>query len=701
MSEDLTQIFLEELTELSEQLDDALLALRSDPTASDPLNAAFRSLHTIKGSGAMFGFIKLSEFVHRFETTFDLFRNGKAVITNEVIEISFRARDLISALLDPDATTLATAQATLELLEHCLGAENAPAPVPVPAADGTGFDFDLSSAAPAEEPMAADASSRRLTFGLIHGALGLGSRPDIILKDLMALGATGIVAMIDDLPPLDRMDPTECYVRWSMSLPPEVTEAQIEDVFGFHDAELTIEPADAPAMSPDPEWTGESGHPTGGGFDLARDAIGAAAPARTIPVKPADGTAAAPSTPPPFEPPTAAAPRSAEASVRVAAEKLDMLMDQVGELVIAEARLTELAHVMSDQSLIALSEQITRLSSGLRTSTMSMRMVPFRQIVSRLRRLIVGLSEQLGKDIDFEVEGEDTELDKTMIEKLVDPLVHILRNSMDHGIEDAATRLALGKPATGKIKLTAVHSGNEVLVIIRDDGKGLDTNAIRQRGIERGIITADQNLPDERINALIFEPNFSTRTEVSELSGRGVGMDVVRKSIDGLRGGIEVKTARAEGTQITLRMPLTLAIVEGMLIQVGEEKFTVPLTSVKEIVDLPASKATCAMSDDFLDLRGSFVPFLRLRRLIGMPVNNTLPQVVIVVQAGTDEIGIVVDRIIGKSQTVIKQMSPLHENVRMVAGATILGDGGIALILDIYHLIELGRRMANETRKSA
>jgi two-component system chemotaxis sensor kinase CheA len=503
----------------------------------------------------------------------------------------------------------------------------------------------------------------------------------------------------------------QCLFAWSMDLPTSVTEAAIEDVFIFAEVDWSLESlADA-----------DDDAASGYDFDLEE---ATAAPASEVAQTPAAAPTAAP-LPPAAVPATATpvavaaaaskpAPAPAAASdhpnaaqvaqaatIRVPAERLDALMDSVGELVIVEARLTELARQSRDSALITTAEQITRLAAGLRDATMTMRMVPMRSLVARFRRLVMDLSSSLGKPVTFSVLGEDTELDKTVIEKLADPLVHILRNALDHGMETVAERQAAGKSRDGVVELSAEHSGAEVLIRVRDDGRGMDPERIRAKAISLGMISADAPLTQQQILSLVFEAGFSTASAVTELSGRGVGMDVVRRTIESLRGQIEIDSALGQGTTVTLRLPLTLAIIEGLLIEVAGEKYTLPMASVHEIVELPAEKSVAKRGGDFLDIRGSFVPFLRLRHLFDCQGEYTTEQNVVIVQSGTARVGIVVDRIVGTNQTVIKQMSKLHSSVRAVSGATILGDGSVALILDVGHLINTGRVSPTESSKEA
>jgi two-component system chemotaxis sensor kinase CheA len=394
--------------------------------------------------------------------------------------------------------------------------------------------------------------------------------------------------------------------------------------------------------------------------------------------------------------PQPAAAEKAGSSLRVAAERLDELMDRVGELVIAQARLTQIAAQSSDSNLKTIAEELERLSSGLRDTTMGIRMVPIGTLFARFRRLVHDVSRDLGKDIEFITSGEDTELDKTVIEKLADPLVHLIRNSMDHGLEPAAARRAAGKPARGTVRLSAVYAGAEVAISVSDDGAGLDAARIRAKAEENGIIAHDAKLSDQELYNLIFAPGFSTASEITALSGRGVGMDVVKRTIDGLRGTIDLSTRPGEGTTLTLRLPLTLAIIDGMLVRVGNGRYTIPLAAVEECVELPAEAVGSARGRSFLDIRGALVPFVRLRDVFNTPGAPDAHQKVVIVSSGEGRVGLVVDQIIGNNQTVIKQLSKLHATLKAFSGATILGDGTVALILDTVHLVGMGQDLENK-----
>ena len=665
MTDDMGAIFREEVRDLLESLERGLLDLKSRPDDMGLINQVFRDLHTVKGSGAMFGFTELSAFIHEFETVFDKVRGGSLAAGPELLRLALAAKDEIPGLVEGEPDPDGRRKAILAGLHGLVGAKAAgPAAAPQTVV---------------AEPVSLPTGAARLRFQLTGEALALGARPELVLDELRGLGATNIIADMSDVPALDRLDVEACAISWSMDIPAALSEAQLEEVFLFVDAKWSLQAGETPEVAE---------------VDIKDDAPVAAA----IPEVGGAAATVAAAAPAPVAAPAAKSEAKADApgaTIRVPAERLDALMDSVGELVIAEARLTQLARDLRDPSLMATAEQITRLAGGLRDATMSMRMVPLRSLVGRFRRLVLDLSDKLGKPVEFRVTGEDTELDKTMIEKLADPLVHVLRNALDHGMEMPDVRAASGKPREGIVELVAEHSGAEVLIKVRDDGRGMDPAKLREKAIAKGLITADAQLTEGQIFALIFEPGFSTAEAVTDLSGRGVGMDVVRRTIEGLRGTIQIESGLGRGTTVTLRLPLTLAIIEGLLIEVAGEQYILPMPNVQEIVALPEEKAKPSKSGDFLDVRGGFVPFVRLRKLFDCAGEPESSQNVVIVRAGDARVGIVVDRIIGTNQTVIKQMSKLHAGVRALSGATILGNGSIALILDVGHLMGMSRSQAD------
>ena len=641
-AEDPTAAFRVEAGELLDQVEQGLLDLGQRLDDMALVNAVFRGLHTLKGSGAMFGFDALAGFTHHCESAFDRVRKGQVRATPELVSVILSARDHMRALVDGDAPR---AEGDAILARLAAAVETAAGGTTGPAVAG-------------DAPVAV-AGGWKLFFRLPVDAMANGTNPLALLDELRALGEATIVARTDAVPLLDALVPDECHIGWDVTLAGDIPRDAIDDVFIFvmDDMTLEIEPLDLPPAPPV-----------------------AVAPAVVAPV--ADVA----------EPATAAARPQGE-NVRVPAERLDALMDRVGELVIAQSRLSQLAGNRHDLLLRSVSEEIERLSGELRDTMMVLRMVPVATLFGRFRRLIHDLSNETGKAIGLETEGEATEIDKTVIERLFDPLVHIIRNSCDHGLEAPADRAAAGKPATGLVRLAARQAGGEVLITITDDGRGIDRARVRAKAEANGLIQPGQPLSDEELLGLIFHPGFSTAAQVTNLSGRGVGMDVVKRTIESLRGSIQVTSIDGAGSTITLRIPLTLAIIDGLLVRVGEGSYVIPLASVEECLELSLEDDLRSRGRSLITLRDRLVPFLRLRELFATGTRPDTYQKIVVVGTGTgtDRVGLVVDQIVGNHQTVIKPMSPLHRDVVAFSGATILGDGSVALILDIAQLVALGQ----------
>jgi len=666
---DPTEVFRQEASELFETLEGALLDLCQRPDDRELVDQAFRALHTIKGSGAMFGFDKVAAFTHEFETAFELVRKGEIKPTQELIAVALAAKDYIRALIEaPESTDSIIGDAILDDLKQFVALPGAPA-APVVAE------------APAARPAAHAHVGWRLYLEFDSHILCNGSNPLDLLDDLCKLGSCFAVPVIDGIPMLEELEPEYCYLKWDVTLHSDCDKAAIDDVFMFvqDELKLTLTPLEAHADVPAPA--------------LQIELVEAEPVAEVAPVVEAALAPVAVKEPAAKEV-TAAAdqrrdePKRAEniATVRVQAERLDELMDRVGELVIAQARLTQLASSGSDLSIKMIAEEIERLAASLRDTTMGARMVPIGSLFGRFRRLVHDLSRDLAKPVEFVTVGEDTELDKTMIECLADPLVHLIRNAIDHGIEDNGKRAAAGKTEKGRIELTAVHSGAQVLVTVKDNGGGLNTARIRAKAEEQGLIAPGATLSDNEIHQFLFHPGFSTAQTISALSGRGVGMDVVKRTIENMRGSIDLSTRPGEGTTVTLRLPLTLAIIEGLLIRVGGGRYIIPLSAVEECVELMPEDQR-SRGRNFLNVRGNLVPFLKLRELLRVPGSPDQHQKTIIISTGETRVGLVADQIIGNHQTVIKSLSKLHSDVTIFSGATILGDGTAALILDVVQLV--------------
>jgi two-component system chemotaxis sensor kinase CheA len=671
MDADLADVFRQEAAELLEQLEKALLDLEQRPDDRDLVNMAFRALHTIKGSGAMFGFEQVASFAHEFESAFDRVRKGETSPSRDLIAIALAAKDFIRSQIErPDETDAMAGVCIISDLRQLI-AGNEP--------------YSVETAAEPVVTSEADADplvTWRIRISFHKDVLINGSNPLLLLAELRELGDCQVTVDTKAVPLLDAMEPTASYLRWEVFLTTTHPRAAIYDVFIFvmddMDLDVQQETVAASRLAPSPA------HPA------APAAERSPLPAEAIAAVHGENGRAQTDVSSQRAAAESRAPGKENSTIRVPAERLDEMMDRVGELVISQARLSQLTS-SNGGGTKAVAEDIERLTAALRDAMMGIRMVPIGSLFGRFRRLIHDLSRDLGKEIELVTEGEDTELDKTMIEKLADPLVHIIRNSADHGLESPELRAAAGKVPAGRINLIARHAGAEVLISVIDDGRGLDTKRIRAKAEEQGLIAANAAMSDADINQMIFHPGFSTAKEVSALSGRGVGMDVVKRTIDGMRGKIDIATEAGRGTQITLRLPLTLAIIEGLLVRVADGRYVIPLTAVEECVELSELDDTRSEGRSFLNIRGDLVPFLRLRELFDESGTPDVHQKVVIVTVGDTRVGLVVDQIIGSHQTVIKSLSKLHADVPSFSGATILGDGTVALILDVLHLVALGQ----------
>ncbi|TFL17926.1 chemotaxis protein CheA [Jannaschia formosa] len=634
MSDTATTMFVQEARDLLEGLEDMLLDLEADPRP-EKVDAVFRALHTIKGSGAMFGFDDLSQFTHHFEDAFDKVREGRLAVDGRLVDLSLRARDLMRSLLeDAEGARTREAEARAVLIR-------ATADLTGP---GTQADRATSAqaAAPPKEATRFDIFFRPAPDDLINGM-----RPDLLIEEIGALGPISVALDLGRVPPLDDLDPTRCWLGWHMSLTTSQGEDALRDVFIFADeAELTITPHTAMA-APEPD----------------SPAPDDPAPARDAAVTRGGG------------------------SIRVESQRLDDMMDRLGELVIVQARLDQISRRIGDPMLETVVEEIDRLVTGLRDTTLSTRMLPIEMVFGKFRRVVRDLSGELEKTVALVTEGGETEIDKSVIDKLSEPLVHMIRNAIDHGIDDAETRRKAGKPAGGTVRLSATQEGGEVLITIADDGRGLDADAIRARAVERGLIEEAAVLSEAELHQLIFAPGFSTAKELTSISGRGVGMDAVKTTVDALRGQIQVASTAGRGTAITLRLPVSLAIIDGLLVRLGDAVYVIPLSSVEECVELDLAERHRESGRTMLQIRETLVPFLDLADIFNQPASTEPRRRVVIVRADGARLGLVVDDILGQNQTVIKTLSVFHRDVAGFAGATILGDGAVALILDVAVMI--------------
>lgn len=692
--EQMIATYREEAGELLAELETSLLELEDNPQDNDLINRVFRAMHTIKGSGAMFGFDDIARFTHEVETVFDQVRNGKMQVTRCLLDLTLQARDQITAMLEATAggppADDANGQRIIAGLQELL-----PQVIPLKAA----------SAAPAATPSATSESpsrSYRIRFKPLPEVMLGGTNPISLLNELRDLGSCDIIVHLDAVPLLSLLTPEHCFFYWDIVLTTSRGIEAIKDVFIFveDDCELKIDLIDSGDTSDD-----DTSYKKLGDILVEKGDLSPVEMQKILSMQKRFGEILVEQGLVPASKVQSAlmeqqqvkqarqersAPAAAEAtlSIRVPAERLDHLVNLVGELVTVQAHLTQIAGNRNDNEIVSVAEEVERLISELRDTTLNMRMLPIGSTFSKFKRLVRDLSAELGKEIDLETTGADTELDKTVIEKLNDPLVHLIRNSIDHGVEMPDVRKAAGKPSKGIVHLAAEHSGDSVLVTIRDDGAGLDKEAIRAKAIERGLITSATELTDKEIYNLIFAPGFSTAKKVTSVSGRGVGMDVVKKAIEALRGTIDINSTPGKGSLITLRIPLTLAIIETLLVRIDQSYFVMPLTMVEECIELTRADVQASHGRHLANVRSTLTPYINLRDEFQITANQPEIEQIVILSVGGKRIGFVVDDVVGEHQTVIKGLGKLYRDVRGISGATILGDGTVALILDPALLVQ-------------
>ena len=687
MTVDLTQFhaaFFEESFEALDAMEAALLKLDVGSPEAELINTIFRVAHSIKGGSATFGFSEIASFTHSLETLLDELRSGAMAVTVAVSDLLLKSVDVLRAMLRAvQAKQPIDAQRVSDLqfdLEVAIAKKEQHAPAAVPPA----------VPAPAA-PAAATLPRWRIRFHPYRELLARGNDPLRMLRELAALGELEVRVDAQMLPPLADVNPQDCYLAWSLELPGEVPEEAIRQVFEWAegDCDLTVERLAGE--------TQKSVAPT----------AATAAPAQVPPPAMAGGGTPGPDilsvrSPPESARPRADAPGKQDASVsglgdsgsiRVSVEKIDELMNTVGELVITQAMLSQLGSHFDGPDAEKLRGGLAQLERNMRElqeSVMRVRMLPISFVFSRFPRMVRDLAQRLGKQIELKLTGEQTELDKTVLEKIGDPLVHLVRNSIDHGIESPEARTAAGKPAEGTVHLDACHRGGNIAVEVSDDGGGLDKERILAKARARGLVGADDAPTDAEIYELIFVPGFSTAEKTTDVSGRGVGMDVVRRNVKELGGKIDVRSDSGRGSRFTITLPLTLAIVDGQSVAVGTETYIVPLISIVESMQLKSTGVTrLSGHSEVLSFRGDYLPIIRLHELFGVePRSRALHEGLVVVAEGDGRrVGLFVDDLLGQQQVVIKSLEANYGHIEGVSGATILGDGSVALILDVPGLI--------------
>ncbi len=713
MTIDLTQFhdaFFEESFEALDSMEAALLKLDIGAPDKELINTIFRVAHSIKGGSATFGFSEIASFTHSLETLLDELRSGTMQVTLAMSDLLLKSVDVMRAMLRAvqqnqpiDAQKVSDLQFDLELM---IAQKDTSPAAAAPSAAAHAATVNAPAAAPAE---AAPAQTRwEISFRPFPELFARGNDPLRMMRELAELGQLESNVDVDRLPPFAQLDSQSCYLAWNLVLTGDITEGSIRQVFEWAEGDCDLQIRAAPATSAEQAASAPVAAPAPVAHaalaSIAPAAAATAAPAATAatsPPAPAPA-AAAPSPAPAVAATSAAAPKAESAahvaadsgSIRVSVEKIDELMNTVGELVITQAMLSQLGSKLEGPTAEKLRGGLAQLERNMRElqeSVMRVRMLPINVVFSRFPRMVRDLAQRLGKQIELKLTGEQTELDKTVLEKIGDPLVHLVRNSIDHGIEAPAVRTTAGKSAAGTVHLDACHRGGNIAVEVSDDGGGLDKNRILAKARDRGLVGPNDVLTDEQVYELIVLPGFSTAEKTTDVSGRGVGMDVVRRNIKELGGKIELRSEPGKGSKTIITLPLTLAIVDGQSVAVGGETYIVPLISIVESMQLKAENVSrLSGRGEVFSFRGYYLPIVRLHEVFGVePRTKVLDEGLVVVAEGEghQRIGLFVDDLLGQQQVVIKSLEANYGHVEGVSGATILGDGSVALILDIPGLI--------------
>ncbi len=634
--------FFEEARELLAAMAAALDDFDSPSGRTEAINAVFRAAHTLKGSAGLFGLAHLERFAHVVETVLDGLRASPELATPAMVTVLTEAHDELDRMVEAAGEgVVLEASPALQAKLEALG----------PAAPARPVEA-TSSVVAVGAPR-----TWRLSVAFGPDTFRDGFDPLSFIRHFERLGTVSDVRVDAAGVPAQGFDPECCSLAFQATVVSDQAPEQLLSTFDFvkDTSRVSLTPADAP---PTPV-TDEHPEPT-----LATSA-------------PADA---------PVAPPSPAAHGAAVARlIKIPAARLDALVDMVSELVIASAGAETRAEHNADRATLEAFAAVRKLVSGIRDAALNLRMVEIGETFSRFRRVIRELSSQLGKEVEVELRGSETELDKAMVERLADPLLHIIRNSLDHGLETPDVRLAAGKARSGKLTLEAQHQSGQIVIDVRDDGAGLNRAKIRRKAMERGLVAPGASLTDAQVDELIFLPGFSSADAVTDVSGRGVGMDVVRRTIDQLRGTVEVISSQGEGTTIRLRLPLTLAIIDGFLLGVGDTSFVVPAKLIRECLDFRSLLESEA--NHRLKLRDEPVPYVRLREFFNVPGQAPARESVVIIEYGERRLGLVVDRLLGVSQTVIKSLGPLLSQLSVIGGSTILGSGEVGLILDVAQLI--------------
>jgi len=702
MNDHFQEKFIEEAKELVSGLEEALLLLEDNPDDTKHIEEVFRVMHTLKGSGAMFGMTEISEFTHNLESLYVFVKEQQIPVTKQLLDLTLDSVDHIKVLLslEMDEETISNGlELSRKIIQHI---ENAGIKV-LPDSESSDILPDKAR----EKDKIIDQQKSVATFYILFKPgkeiLRDGTNPLYLLDELSTMGSTYIFRHSDNVPTFKKIDPALCYTFWEILMATGNEINDIRDVFLFVEDVSIIEIqkiSDCNVLdNNDFIRKVESLYTNGKAMNqvtlkdisdkfvvlpdkfpmepLTKVVTPVSEPGKEDKYKKEDITEK--------QQPEANTDK-AISSIRVSSDKIDKLMNNISELVIVQAQLSLLAKKINQPDLSQISESVEKLSRQLRDNVFDISMVPVKNLVARYKRLIRDLAKELGKEIDFFTEGTETALDKNIIESLTDPLLHIFRNSIDHGIEDTETRKKTGKPEKGKITLKAYYSGSEVHIAVEDDGGGIDINKIKEKAVNKGIIKAGASPGEKEILNLIFLPGFSTASKVTGVSGRGVGMDVVMRKIKDIRGNVEIDTEVGKGTTITIKLPLTLSIIDGLLVSVADSLYVLPISVVDKIFPVKHKELQDSFNN-IIVLDGGQIQFIYLRSEFVIGGEAPVYEQVVVVRHGEQKVGLVVDAVIREYQAVLKPVGSHYKDQDFFSGATILGDGSIALILDTNRIV--------------
>ncbi len=699
------EMFLDESHEHLQSLNAGLLGLEENAEDLSILNEIFRNAHTLKGMSATMGYNKIAELTHEMEDVLDALRKEQLKVTEDIIDTLFKCLDSLETMIDNvgngDPEDLVDVSDLVKKLSSILKGDSAPAAAapaaapaaaaaaPAEAAPANDFVADLTETEKSviREAKAGGMRGFHITVILSSSCLLKSARSYMVMNALDEVGD-----VLRSIPGAEELEQEHFENSFEVLLVSDAEEATLKEaVMNVSEVENAIvdilDPDAKPAAAPAPAASAPA---------AAAPAPAPAAPAPAAPAAPANAPAPKPAAKPAANAPAGGAggdkkKSHASQSVRVDIDKLDILMNLMGELVINKVRIEQIGQTHRIAELTETLEQMDRVTTDLQNIVMKVRMVPVSQVFNRFPRMVRDITKELNKEINLTIEGEETELDRTVIDEIGDPIMHLLRNSLDHGVEMPDDRVAKGKPRVGEVGLIARHEGNNVVIMVTDDGAGIDADKIRRKAVEKGLYTQEEvdKLDDADAVRIIFLPGFSTAEKISDISGRGVGMDVVRSKIEALSGHVDVETHVNEGSVFKIKLPLTLAIIQAMMVRVQDEMYAIPLGSIDSTINIQPTDIKTVQNREVIVLRGEIIPIIRMEQTLFVPhVKDSDEIFVVVVHAGEAKAGLVVDRLIGQQEIVIKTLGNLFQGLKMFSGATVLGDGRIALILDVATILQ-------------